>query len=201
MSSFVFTYVKPAKTIAMSEREKENLIAQTVNLYTDRLMAFIRPKVRNEEDAEDILQEVWFQFSNLTNVSHIVHIGSWLYKVTRNKITDGYRKKKTTNLDDYVAQGGFEDFSIKDLLLLDDKKNPELKFFQDEIWNELYKALNELPEKQRRAYIENEIEDKTLQQIADEQGENLKTIISRKRYAVKHLRHKLQQLYNDLNSL
>jgi len=71
--------------------------------------------------------------------------------------------------------------------------------FQDEIWKALFNALDELPEKQRLVFVENELEDKTLQQIADEQGENLKTIISRKQYAVKHLRKRMQQLYNDLN--
>ena len=70
--------------------------------------------------------------------------------------------------------------------------------FQEEIWNEIFTALNELPEKQKLVYVENELEDKTLQQIADEQNENIKTIISRKQYAVKHLRFKLKQVYEDL---
>lgn len=184
----------------MAETEKQNIITQTVKDYRGRLMSFIRPKVKNTEDAEDILQEVWYQFSNITNLSEIVNVGSWLYKVSNNKIIDKYRKKTTENLEDFVYEDEEGSFSIKDILLLDESADSELKLFQDEVWKQLFAALEELPEKQRLVFTENELNDKTLQQIADEQGENLKTIISRKQYAVKHLRVKLQQLYNELNN-
>ncbi|MEZ4801287.1 MAG: sigma-70 family RNA polymerase sigma factor [Gelidibacter sp.] len=186
----------------MSQKEKESIIAQSVNDYGDRLMSFIQPKVKSNEDAEDILQEVWYQFSNVTNISQIVNVGSWLFKATRNKIIDNYRKKKTEHLVDFghEDEDDFEFNSIKEILLTDHDKSPELKLFQDEIWNQLYIALNELPENQRLVYMENELDDKTLQQIANEQNENIKTIISRKHYAVKHLRNRLKQLYEDLNS-
>lgn len=186
--------------LPMPQKEKENIISQTVTSYGGKLMSFIRPKVKNTEDAEDILQEVWYQFSSLTNLSEIVNIGGWLYRVTANKITDKYRKKKTENLEDFVYEDEDGTFSIKDILLLDDSAGPEVKMFQDEIWKKLFEALEELPEKQKLVYMENELNDKTLQQIADEQGENIKTIISRKNYAVKHLRNRLKQLYEDLNN-
>jgi len=186
--------------IPMPQKEKENIISQTVSTYGGKLMSFIRPKVKNTEDAEDILQEVWYQFSSLTNLSEIVNIGGWLYRVTANKITDKYRKKKTENLEDFVYEDEDGLFSIKDILLMDETAGPEIKMFQDEIWKKLFEALEELPEKQRLVYTENELNDKTLQQIADEQGENIKTIISRKNYAVKHLRKRLKKLYEDLNS-
>lgn len=184
----------------MSQQKKENIIEDTVSNYNEKLLAFIKPQVKNQEDAEDILQEVWFQFSNLTNFSQIVNIGNWLYRVTRNKITDSYRKKKTGNLEDYNFEDNDKFSSIKDLLLLDEAKDPELKFFQEEIWKTLFEALEELPENQRLAYIENEIENKTLQQISEEQNTNIKTIISRKHYAIKHLRKRLHQLYSDLKN-
>ncbi|AZA63061.1 sigma-70 family RNA polymerase sigma factor [Chryseobacterium indoltheticum] len=186
--------------LPMPQKEKENIISQTVTSYGGKLMSFIRPKVKNTEDAEDILQEVWYQFSSLTNLSEIVNVGGWLYRVTANKITDKYRKKKTENLEDFVYEDEDGTFSIKDILLLDDSAGPEVKMFQDEIWKKLFEALEELPEKQKLVYMENELNDKTLQQIADEQGENIKTIISRKNYAVKHLRNRLKQLYEDLNN-
>ncbi len=192
--------MEPIEAFEMSQQEKQNIISETVSNYGEKLMSFIQPKVKSNEDAEDILQEVWFQFSNITNLSQIVNVGSWLFTATRNKITDNYRKKKTANLDDFGSDDEFEVNSIREILLTDNEKNPELKLFQEDIWNEIFAALNELPEKQRLVYIENELEDKTLQQIADEQNENIKTIISRKQYAVKHLRHKLKQLYDDLNS-
>ena len=189
-----------AQKLLMSETEKQNIINEAVKSYGGKLMSFIRPKVKNSEDAEDILQEVWYQFSSLTNLSEIVNVGGWLYRVTSNKIIDKYRKKKTENLEDFVYEDEDGTFSIKDILLLDDSAGPELKMFQDEIWKKLFEALEELPEKQRLVYTENELNDKTLQQIADEQGENIKTIISRKNYAVKHLRNRLRQLYEDLNN-
>ncbi len=191
--------MRPPEPFAMSKQEKEHIISHTVNKYGDKLMTFIKPKVRSAEDAEDILQEVWFQLSNLTNISDIVNISHWLFSVTRNKITDSYRKKKTKSLEDYTFGDDDETLIIKDILLMD-LESPELKLFQDDIWQTLLNALDELPEKQRMVYVENEFNDKTLQQIADETEENIKTIISRKAYAVKHLRLKLKLLYQDLNN-
>lgn len=183
----------------MSQTEKDSLIAQTVKNYGGKLLSFIRPKVKNAEDAEDILQEVWYQFSNLTNIADIVNVSGWLYTVSRNKITDSYRKKKTENLEDHAYEDEAGSFTIKDILLLDDSENPELLAFREEVWKELFASLNELPEKQRLAFTESEIEGKKLQEIADEQNENIKTIISRKNYAVKYLRKKMNILYRDLN--
>ncbi|MEN2435365.1 sigma-70 family RNA polymerase sigma factor [Weeksellaceae bacterium A-14] len=183
----------------MANQEKQNvLLRETVTYYGGRLMSYIRPKVKSNEDAEDILQEVWYQFSNLSNLSEIVNIGAWLYRVTANKITDSYRKKKPERLEDFVYSNDDES-PVREILLMDTSQDPELKVFQDEIWNMLMKALDELPEKQRYVYIENEINDRTLQEIADELGDNIKTVISRKIYAVKHLRKRLRHLYQDLN--
>lgn len=183
----------------MPQQERENLISQTVANYGSKLMSYIRPKVKNSEDAEDILQEVWYQFSNITNLSEIVNVGSWLYRVTANKITDSYRKKKTENLEDHTYENDEGELLIRDVLLMDNSNNPDLKVFQDEIWNKLSEALEELPEKHRYVFVENELNDKTLQQIADDQNENIKTIISRKQYAVKFLRKKMANLYEELN--
>jgi len=194
------TCMEVAEKLPMPQKEKENIISQTVSKYGGKLMSYIRPKVKNTEDAEDILQEVWYQFSSITNLSEIVNVGGWLYRVTANKITDKYRKKKTENLEDFVYEDEDGDFSFKDILLMDESAGPEIRMFQDEIWKLLFEALDELPEKQRLAYVENELNDKTLQEIADEQGENIKTIISRKNYAVKHLRNRLRTVYEDLNN-
>lgn len=188
------------KSVIMPQSEKENIISKTVDKYGGKLMDFIRPKVRNSEDAEDILQEVWYQFSNLSNISDIVNVSSWLFSVTRNKITDNYRKKRTENLEDFTYEDEDGSLIIQEFLLENNDENPEAKYFQDEIWKKIFDALDELPQKQKQVYLENEIEGKTLQTIADEQNENLKTIISRKQYAVKHLRMRLSQLYNDLNN-
>lgn len=184
----------------MNEIQTKQKLSQTINAFGRQLFSFIKNNVKIIEDAEDILQEVWYQFSNLSNMDELENASAWLYAVSRNKITDFYRKKKTDHLEDYTYEDEEGDFSIKDALLLDDSNNPELAMFKDLFWAELMKALDELPENQRTVFIENEIEDKTLQKIADETGENIKTIISRKGYAMKHLKKRLLPLYHELNS-
>ena len=184
--------------IGMNEIQQKNTVSQAFNKLGKQLFAFIRDKVKIVEDAEDILQEVWYQFSNLSNIDQVENASAWLYTVSKNKITDFYRKKKTANLEDFTTEDEDGDFSIKEALLIDDTNNPELALFKDLFWEELMKALDELPENQRLVFIENEMEDKTLQKIADETGENLKTIISRKGYAMKHLKKRLLPLYNEL---
>ncbi|AQX12013.1 RNA polymerase subunit sigma-24 [Elizabethkingia meningoseptica] len=181
----------------MAEKKSASL-SEVVKDYGSQLFRFIKGKVSKTEDAEDILQEVWYQTSRLTNIDDLENVGAWLYSVTRNKITDNYRKKKSDSLEDYTYEDEEGSFSIKEILLADDSNNPELKMFKDIFWDELMKALDELPENQRRVFFQNEIEERTLQEIADEEGENLKTIISRKGYAVKHLRVRLKHLYNEL---
>lgn len=183
---------------SMAEKKSVSL-TEVVKNYGSQLLRFIKGKVSKTEDAEDILQEVWYQTSRLTNIDELENVGAWLYSVTRNKITDNYRKKKSDSLEDYVYEDEDGSFNVKEILLADDSNNPELKMFKDIFWDELMKALNELPEKQRLVFIQNEIEDLTLQEIADNEGENIKTIISRKGYAVKHLRVKLSHLYKELN--
>lgn len=178
---------------------KQISLTDTIKKFGNKLFGFVRGKVKTNEDAEDILQEVWYQLSNLTNIDALENTGAWLYSVSRNKITDFYRKKKTDNLEDYAYENEEGDFLIKNALLSDESNDPELAMFKELFWDELRLALDELPENQRHVFIQNEMEDKTLQEIADESGEKLKTIISRKGYAVKHLRKKLFSLYNELN--
>ena len=179
--------------INMPENPRNDVV-QVVKNYGKKLFGFVRGKVSSKEDAEDILQEVWYQFSNIADISGLESISGWLYQVARNKITDGYRKKKT-----YAIDPDSEGFSLKTILLAENE-SPEWAIFQTVFWQELMEALDELPEKQRQVFILNELEDLTLQEIATQTGENLKTIISRKGYAVKHLRKRLSYLYNELNN-
>lgn len=185
-------------TSNMSDNSK-NTISNTISKFGKGLTSFIRGKVSSSEDAEDIAQEVWYQLSNFSNIDDIESISGWLYQVARNKITDLYRKKKPEPLEDYSYENDEVEFSFKEMLLLDDSENPDLALFKELFWSELLKALEELPENQKQVFILNEIEDFTLQEIADQTNENLKTIISRKGYAVKYLRKKLNYLYQELN--
>jgi RNA polymerase sigma factor (sigma-70 family) len=172
-------------------------IVKAISDYGKGLFNFIRGKVTTEADAEDILQDVWCQLSNIDDTDEIEQLRGWLFKVARNKIIDKGRKKTEVLIDDLIDTDDEEDeYNFAEILLLDDS-DPESEYIKDLFWQELFTALDELPEKQRQVFIWNELEDKTLQQIADETGEKLKTIISRKGYAVKHLRSRLENLYND----
>jgi RNA polymerase sigma factor (sigma-70 family) len=182
----------------MSEHTRQHII-QTVKDYSKRLFSFIRAKVRTDEDAEDILQEVWYQLSKAVNMIEIEQMSGWLYQVARSKIIDKYRKKKPYALQTYSIDDEPEAFGLKELLLIEET-DPEAQYIREVFWQALFKALEELPEKQRQVFVLNELEEMTLQQIAEQTGENLKTIISRKRYAVKHLRQRLALLYKDLLS-
>jgi RNA polymerase sigma factor (sigma-70 family) len=182
----------------MSEKKQNTTIPGTVAKYGKQLLSFIRRRVNSVEDAEDILQEVWYQFSRLGNINELDNISAWLYSVSRNKITDLYRKNKPDSLEDYLFENEEGDQLIKEILLSDDSETPEMALIKDHIWAELAKALEELPDNQRRVFVQNEFEDRTLQEIADAEGENLKTIISRKGYAVKQLRKRLIHIYEEL---
>ena len=184
---------------ASMTQERNFSIAETVQQFGKKLFGFIRGKVKTTEEAEDILQEVWYQFSRLSNLDELENVSAWLYRVAQNRVTDNYRKKKTENLEDFTYENDENEISFKEILLLDENASPELAMFKEEFWNQLINALEDLPESQREVFLLNEIEDFTLQEIADQKGENLKTIISRKGYAVKHLRKKLHNLYKEIN--
>lgn len=184
--------------IEMAEKPDRN-IAGSFKEYGKRLFGFIRSRVKTEEDAEDLLQDVWFQFSSLSSIEELENVSAWLFRVARNKVTDYYRKKKTGSLEDLARDNEENGQSFREIFLPDDN-DPHLARFRDLFWEELTQALDELPENQRNVFILNELEDMTLQEIADMTGENLKTIISRKGYAAKHLRRRLEHLYNEINN-
>jgi len=185
-----------ASHTTMAGKPKQNIV-QAVKDYSKKLFGFIRGRVNTDEDAEDILQDVWYQFSNTSATETIEQVSAWLFKVARNKITDKYRRKQPELIDDYAYEDEEGELHFTDILLTD-SNNAETEHLKNIFWEALFAALDELPENQRYVYVQNELEDKTLQEIADETGESIKTIISRKRYAVQHLRKRLQHLYDDL---
>jgi RNA polymerase sigma factor (sigma-70 family) len=187
------------QTMNYSTGEQNTIsISNAIQEFGQKLFGFVRNKVKSTEDAEDILQEVWFQLSNLSDIAELDNVSAWLYEVARNKITDKARKKTNLSIEDFGFETDEGEFNFKEILLLDDSNNPDLTFFKELFWKEFQQALDELPDNQKEVFILNEIEDMTLQQIADQQNEKLKTIISRKGYAVKHLRNKLDYLYKEM---
>ena len=177
--------------------ERNKNITNTIKSISNRLLGFIKQRVASTEDAEDILQEVFYQFAG--NPEPIEQATGWLYKVARNKITDNYRKHKLPLADDVFKAGIGDDesFDWKEILL-PAESTPETEYLRNIFWEELKAALDELPKAQRDVFIQNEIEGVPFKDIAIQTGEAVATLISRKRYAVLHLRERLQVLKDEL---
>jgi RNA polymerase sigma factor (sigma-70 family) len=173
-------------------------IASVISRFGKRLLGFIRQRVGNEADAEDILQDVWYQLTTTVDTEPIEQISGWLFRVARNKIIDRYRKNRPVSLEPMLRAG--EDPAGPDLsgILMDDSRNPETANLRALFWKTLQEALDELPEEQRMVFIWNELEDIPFKEIAALTGENVNTLISRKRYAVLYLRERLLTLYNEI---
>lgn len=175
-------------------------ITQTVKQERGRLLNFIRKRVKSTLDAEDILQDVFYQFVRVSGeVETIEKASAWLFQVARNKITDLYRKKKTvsfsqfdTGADDEEGSLNFEDY-IPDLTDL-----PDAVLTREMVWEVLDEGLSELPEEQRDVFKMHEFEEMSFNEIAELTGEGVNTLISRKRYAILHLRKKLGALYDEI---
>ncbi|MGZ3755902.1 MAG: RNA polymerase sigma factor [Mucilaginibacter sp.] len=181
----------------MSEEKNSNII-QAIKLYGKNLLGFIRKRVKNDADAEDILQDVWYQFSAMVNAEPIEQTGAWLYRVARNKITDKHKKKSETLLDDFLVVDEDDDvMDFKEILLTDDS-TPETEYLRSLFWEQLFIALDELPEEQKQVFIWHELDDIPFAEIAQRTGLNTNTLVLRKRYAVLHLRQRLQQLYKEI---
>jgi RNA polymerase sigma factor (sigma-70 family) len=179
----------------MAETRKTN-ITEVINTYSKRLMGFIRKRVTNEADAEDILQDVFYQF--IGNTKPIEQLTAWMFTVTRNKITDKQRKHKPDLLEDvYGDADGEASFDWTDLFS-DGSNNPETEYLRGLFWEALHAALDELPAAQRDVFILNEIEGVPFKTIAEQTGETINTLLSRKRYAVLHLRERLGVLRDEL---
>jgi RNA polymerase sigma factor (sigma-70 family) len=178
---------------------RNSSITQAVRQYGQQLLRFISGRVPTVEDAEDILQDVWVKLSQVPSLENIDSLSGWLYRVARNRIIDSYRKQEPDLLDDMAYETVDGEVSFREILLANASHAPEMAQLKELFWKQLRIALDELPAAQRLVFIEHEINDKTLQTIANEQGEKLKTTISRKGYAVKHLRSRLEHLYDQLD--
>lgn len=179
----------------MAEARRNN-ITEVINTYSKRLMGFIRKRVSNEADAEDILQDVFYQF--IGNTKPIEQLTAWLFTVTRNKITDRQRKHKPELLEDIYSEGdGETNFDWSDMFF-NEADNPETEYLRNLFWEALHAALNELPRAQREVFIQNEIEGVPFKTLAEQTGETINTLLSRKRYAVLHLRERLGSLRDEL---
>lgn len=183
--------------IALDKRPSGNLAAeQTFRTERKRLFDFIRRRVRTEEDAEDILSDVFYQLISSYSVTEpIEKMTSWLFTVARNKIIDWYRKKRPESLPRDLNDPSMP-LNLEDILY-DPTQNPDQVYARSLVWTELAEALDELPEEQKQVFVMHELEGKSFKEIAEITGEPQNTLLSRKRYAVLYLREQLQELYDE----
>jgi RNA polymerase sigma factor (sigma-70 family) len=187
---------EPARIAGMTEQDRQ--ISEIVAEQRSRLRNFIRRRVPNPSDAEDIVQEVFYE---LVEANHLLmpieHLTGWLFRVARNRIIDLLRKKRPEAFSDAAVEGeGGEMLHIEDLLPSPDA-GPEALYLRNVLHDELELALDELPQEQRDVFVAHELEGRTFKEMAAATGVNVNTLLSRKRYAVLHLRDRLQSIYDE----
>ncbi len=175
---------------------------QTFLKEKDRLLGFIRHRVSTIEEAEDILQDVFYQFvAGYETIDSLDRVTSWLFSVARNKIIDRYRRDSVRpKRADLATTTGSDDgtpLTLQDILP-DLGNTPEDVYLREAIWEAILEALEELPLEQREIFIQNEIEEQSFREIAERTNVSINTLLSRKRYAILALRKKLQRLYDDI---
>ncbi|HRE74490.1 MAG TPA: sigma-70 family RNA polymerase sigma factor [Flavobacteriales bacterium] len=185
--------------VSMTESQNQE-IDSTVKRERKKLFRFIRDRVRTDEEAEDILQDVFYQLVESYRLMRpIEQMSSWLFTVARNKITDRYRKKQTGSLEDIAVHRDDEGepLFLSDLLR-GTAEDGESMMTNELIMDTIMDALEELPSEQREVFVMHELEDKSFREIAEITGAGQNTLLSRKRYAVLFLRERLQSLYDEL---
>jgi RNA polymerase sigma factor (sigma-70 family) len=183
--------------LAMQEVKQNTFLKEK-----DKLLGFIRGRVSTLEEAEDILQDVFYQFIvGFNTIESLDRVTSWLYSVARNKIIDRYRRDssrpKRTDFELVTGSDGDAPLTLQEILP-DLGNTPESILLREAIWDEITDALTELPSEQREIFILNEIEEKGFKEIAEETGVSINTLLSRKRYAILALRKRLQSFYDDV---
>jgi len=174
--------------------QQDQFIAEAVKRDEARLRSFIRKRVLNSGDAEDILQDVFYELIEAYRLMKpMEQVTAWLYRVARNRITDLFRRQQPESLNDPVAGDGEDALTIEDLLPSADA-GPDAIYARNLVFEALDEALNELPESQREDFIAHELLGRSFKEISEETGVSVNTLLSRKRYAVLHLRQRLQEM-------
>ena len=188
-----------AASLRLMALEQDERISEVVKREHSRLRNFIRRRVPDPRDAEDILQDVFYELVEANRLlMPIEHVTGWLFRVARNRIIDLFRKKKPENFSDVAVHEDDEGelLRLEDLLPSVDA-SPEALYARSVLLDELELAVEELPEEQREVFIAHELEGRSFKQMAAETGVNVNTLLSRKRYAVRHLRQRLQDIYDE----
>jgi len=187
---------EPLILTAMTEQDRQ--ISDVIAEERSRLRNFIRKRVANDADVEDLLQEVFYELVEANRLlMPIEHVTGWLFRVARNRITDLWRKKRPENFSDAALED--EDGELLQLedLLPSPAAGPEALYVRNVLLEELEFALDELPDEQRDVFVAHELEGRSFKELSRESGVSVNTLLSRKRYAVLHLRQRLQSIYDE----
>jgi RNA polymerase sigma factor (sigma-70 family) len=178
--------------------EQDQRISEVVKRERSRLLNFIRRRVPDPGDAEDILQDVFYRLVEANRLlMPIEHITGWLFRVARNRITDLFRKKEPESFSEIaMADENGEGLQFEDLLPSPDA-GPEAVYARNLLLEELKHALGELPKEQREVFMAHEFEGRSFKELSEDAGVGVNTLLSRKRYAVLHLRERLQHVYDE----
>ena len=179
--------------------EQDRQISEVIREERPRLRNFIRKRVPDESDVEDLLQEVLFELVQAHRLlKPIDYVTGWLYRVARNRITDLFRKKRPETFADTARENEEGDLLMVEDLLPSSDAGPEALYFRSVIFDELEAALGELPVEQREVFIAHELEGRSFKELSEESGVNVNTLLARKRYAVLHLRERLHNIYDEI---
>jgi RNA polymerase sigma factor (sigma-70 family) len=184
----------------MTSQEKKH-ISDAFEKEHNRLLGYIRKRIPDSYEAEDILQDVFYQLTvGFRDIRTIENLKAWIYKVTGNKIIDSFRKKKPDNFSGSHLNGSSDEEvpSLADILP-SGEASPDDELFRELIWEKIQEGLDEMPENQSLVFSLHEFEEKSFREISEITGETVNTLLSRKRYAVLFLRKKLESLYHLLN--
>jgi RNA polymerase sigma factor (sigma-70 family) len=181
--------------------QQNQRISEVIQRERLRLLHFIRKRVDDDGDAEDILQDVFYELTEAYRLMKpIEQVGAWLYRVARNRIIDRFRKTRPEAGGDVPLNAGEEDSRQLEDLLPSPDAGPEALYARSVLLEELDAALEELPEEQRAVFVAHELEGRSFKQLAEDSGVSVNTLLSRKHYAVLHLRRRLQAIYDEFTS-
>jgi len=180
--------------------EPDQRISEVVRREQSRLLNFIRRRVPDPRDAEDILQDVFYELVEANRLlMPIEHVTGWLFRVARNRITDLFRKKRPESFSDTAVANEDDELLRLEDLLPSPAAGPDALYAQAVILDELESAVDELPQEQREVFVAHELEGRSFKEMAAETGVSVNTLLSRKRYAVLHLRERLRSIYDELS--
>jgi RNA polymerase sigma factor (sigma-70 family) len=194
--------METAMDIAMSAAEQDRRLAEVIGREQGRLRSFIRRRVANDAEAEDILQDVFYELVEASRLMKpIEQAGAWLFRVARNRIIDAFRKKKPEPISQPIGGEGEdgERMTLEDLLP-SPEAGPEAEYARGVLMDELEDAMDELPDDQRAVFVAHEIEGRSFKEISAETGVSVNTLLSRKHHAVVFLRRRLQTMYDEFLS-